>query len=136
MTTDMTPSTPLDGEALARRAVEICVDRKATDIILFDVRGESLMTDFCLVCSGNSEPQIRAIAGHLEETLDEAGVRPAHVDGVASSRWMVIDYGTLLVHVFHPELRRYYQLEKLLGEERILVSEAMTPKPEVDPVTG
>jgi ribosome-associated protein len=112
--------TRLEDEALARHAVAICEDRKALNIKLFDVRGMSMITDFYLICSGNSEPHIRALSDHVGKGLAEVGTSPAHVDGAPSSRWIVMDFGTLLVHIFHPDVRNFYEIEKLLGEERLI----------------
>ncbi len=109
----------LSDEELAQLCVKICTDRKAEDIVLFDLRGESLVTDFCLICSGNSEPHIRAISNHLAQNLAEHGVRPSHIDGAAASHWIVMDYGTILVHIFHPKLREFYRLEELWERDRI-----------------
>jgi ribosome-associated protein len=114
------PRPALAGEALARRCIEICEDRKAEDVQLFDVTGASMITDYYLLCSGTSEPHLRAIHNRLLHDLAEDGVRPAHVDGGRESRWIVMDYGTVLVHIFHPELRRYYEIEKLLGDDRLV----------------
>jgi len=120
MTAETESTPPLADEALARRCVEICEDRKAQDIRLYDVTGASMVTDFYLICSGSSDPHLRAIQNRLSQELTEAGVRAAHIDGGSGSRWVVMDYGTVLVHIFHPELRRYYEIEKLLGEERLI----------------
>lgn len=113
-------TTCLADEELARRAVAICEDRKALDIKLFDVRGTSMITDFYLICSGNSEPHIRALSDHIGHGMMECGAPPAHVDGAPSSRWIVMDFGVFLVHIFHPEVRNFYEIEKLLGADRLI----------------
>ncbi len=115
-----TPPVPLDEEAIARACVDICADRQALDIKLFDVREKSMITDFYVICSGNSEPHIRAICDHLERGMLEHGVRAAHVDGAPSSRWIVIDFGIVLIHIFHPEVRNFYEIEKFLGDDRLI----------------
>jgi ribosome-associated protein len=114
------PTTPLEGEPLARICLDVCQDRQAKDIVLFDVTGRSILADYYLICSGNSEPHLRAICNHLQKVLAEKGVRPQHVDGAAASQWIVMDYGDVLVHIFHPEIREYYQLETLWEEEKII----------------
>jgi ribosome-associated protein len=127
---------PQSGEALARRCVDICENHKAENIQLYDVTGASMITDFYLICSGSSEPHIRALHNHLKSELAEAGVAAAHVDGGPSSRWIVIDFGTVLVHIFHPELRRYYEIEALLGQDRLVYRSnepAATQKPSDGP---
>lgn len=117
MTTD---STTLSDEQLAHLCVEVCEDRKALDIKLFDVRGTSLITDFYLICSGTSEPQIRALSDHIGRAMAETGLKAEHVDGAPSSRWMVMDFGILLVHIFHPAVRGFYEIEKLLGDDKLI----------------
>jgi len=109
----------VDSEVLARRCVEICEDRKAENILLFDVRGASVLADFYLICSGNSEPHVRALRGRLNRDLGEEGVHP-RIEGKASSHWIVMDYGTVLVHIMAPELRDFYKIEELWNSDRVV----------------
>lgn len=100
-------------EELARHCVGICEDRKALDVRLYDVRDTSLLADFFLICTGRSNPQIRAICEHIRKGIkEEAGIYPK-VEGVPASHWVVMDFGPLLVHILHPDTRRYYLLEEL-----------------------
>lgn len=110
-----------DDELLARKCVEICAEHKALNIKLFDVRGTSMVTDFYVICSGSSEPHIRALSDYISRGMKEDGVRVLHIDGAPSSRWMVMDFGPVLVHVFHPEVRGFYEIEKVIGEENLLL---------------
>jgi ribosome-associated protein len=103
---------------LAKLCREVALDKKAEDVLLLDVRKVSSVADFMLICSGNSEPQLKAIAEAITIKLREAGVRSSRHSGVASSRWLVLDYGDVLVHVFHPELRQKYALEQLWGDAK------------------
>lgn len=111
----------LEGEALARRVAEICDERQAADIVLYDVTGLSLLTDYYLICTGTAEPHLRGIANQLQKQLGAEGVKPERVDGAPDSKWIVLDYGTVLVHVFHRDLRKYYELEKLFDEDRLIL---------------
>ena len=111
---------PLDDETFARRCVAICEDRKAVDVRLYDVRGSSILTDFYIICSGNSEPHLKAIAAHLDEDMRSAGFAPRHVDGTPASRWIVIDFGVVIIHLFHPKVREYYDIERLLGADKMI----------------
>ena len=104
---------PMDSEAFARRCVEVCEDRKAGDVILFDVRNISVLADFYILCTANSEPHLRAVQDHLHQELAKTGVRPRGREGVAASRWVIVDYGDVLIHVMDPERRDYYRLEEL-----------------------
>jgi len=93
-----------------------CADRKAVDGVVLDLRKLSDATDFFVVVSGTSDTHVRAIAEHVVEVLQERGVRAHHVEGLASGRWVLLDFVDLVVHVFHPALREFYQLEGLWGD--------------------
>ncbi|MEP7078794.1 MAG: ribosome silencing factor [Chthoniobacterales bacterium] len=95
---------------------ERAADKKAEAIVVLDLRGISGFTDFFVICSGTSEPHLKAIAGEIEARLKEQGVRPAAVDGFPASHWIVLDYMQVIVHVFHAEKRAFYSLEDLWGD--------------------
>jgi ribosome-associated protein len=85
--------------------------------VILDLRGISSFTDFFVICSGTSEPHLKAIAGEIEQRLKEDhGIRPAAVDGFPASQWMVLDYLQVIVHVFHGDKRAFYSLEDLWGD--------------------
>jgi len=85
--------------------------------VILDLRGISSFTDFFVICSGTSEPHLKAIAGEIEQRLKEDhGIRPAAVDGFPESQWMVLDYLQVIVHVFHSDKRAFYSLEDLWGD--------------------
>ena len=107
-------------EALARRCVEVCEERKASDILLFDVRENSILADFYLVCSGGSMPHIRAIAENLRLAMGAEGLSARGQDGLPGSRWMVLDYSSIMIHILDPEMRVFYRLEELWDERKIL----------------
>lgn len=115
--------------AEVRRAADLLFDRKASDVVLLDLRGISTATDFFLLASGRSATQVSAIADHLVDTLRDEGVRPAHVEGLSSGRWVLADYFNFVVHVFHPEAREFYQLERLWGDAPLHLLEDPTPGP-------
>lgn len=98
--------------ALAIAAAE---DKKATDLLVLDLRKAGGFTDYFLICSGSNSRQIRAIADGIEEALAAAGEKPAHVEGYQSSEWVLLDYFDFVVHVFAPEPRAFYGLERLWG---------------------
>lgn len=106
----------LNSEALARLAAEACDDRKAVDIRLIRVDEVSSLADWFVICSGLTDVQVRAIARSVEDRLgDEAGRLPLRREGVTEGRWVVLDYGELLVHVLTPQERNYYDLEAFWG---------------------
>ena len=121
-TTDTkTPAVQLkDGEAIARRAAEICENAKAEEVVVYDVRKNSMLADFYIVVSGSSEPHLRALAKHLEKGLIENGVKCRGLSGTAESRWMIADFGDVLVHIFHPDLREFYKIDELFAANPIL----------------
>jgi ribosome-associated protein len=97
-------------------AVEAAQDRKGADLLLLDLRGLSDATDHFLLVTGTSDTHVRSIADHIIEKLKDAGVRPSHVEGLRSGRWVLIDCIDFVVHVFHPAAREFYQLERLWGD--------------------
>jgi ribosome-associated protein len=100
---------PLD---LARRIVELAEDKKAADIILLDLGELTTLADAFVICSGGSERQIAAIADGIVEGLRDERTKPIGREGTAESHWVLIDYGSVIVHVFTPPERDYYQLER------------------------
>jgi ribosome-associated protein len=111
------------------KAVRAALDKKASDILVLDLRDTPAFTDFFVLCSGHSTRQVKAIADGVEETLRAAKVRPAHVEGYDRAEWILMDYFTFIVHVFTPQTRVFYSLERLWGDaERIEVSEE-SPSP-------
>ena len=111
-----------DSSELARGIVELIADKKGSDIVLLDIRRVSLLADYFVICSGASERQVKAIVDEiLEKVKKEAGTVPLNVEGVSSSGWVLVDYGSVIVHVFAPSLREYYSLEKLWSEATMVV---------------
>ena len=104
----------IHGQQLARECAKAADEIKAENIRIWDLRGISNLTDFMVVCSGTSLPQLRAILRDVAGRLaDEHGVKPTHTEGKAEARWMVLDFIDVMVHVMDPELRDYYGLEEL-----------------------
>jgi ribosome-associated protein len=102
---------------LAIRAAE---DRKAVDLAVLDLRKAAGFTDYFVLCSGTNPRQIRAIADATTEALAAEGAKPAHVEGYEQSEWILLDYFDFIVHIFAPETRQFYGLERLWGNaERI-----------------
>lgn len=91
------------------------------DIVLLDVRDVSPFTDFFVICSGNSERQLKALVEAVHGMAKEAGVYPHHVEGEPLSGWVLMDYLDVIVHLFAPELRAYYDLEELWHQGKTLL---------------
>ena len=109
-------TTQIEMPPVLERATELASDRKGVDMLVMDLRGISNATDFFFLVSGTSDMHARAIAENVIEELKKEGVRPSHVEGLRSGRWVLIDYIDFVVHVFHPAARDFYQLERLWGD--------------------
>jgi len=96
------------------------LEKKAENVLILDVRKSSTVTDYLVICSGNSEPHLKAIAEEIARQLREAGLKPRHHDGYPASRWVVLDLADVIVHIFHPELREHYALEQLWGDAKLV----------------
>ena len=101
-------------------AIRAADDKKAVDLIALDLRKAAGFADHFVICSGQNARQVRAIADAVIDALEAQGARPAHVEGYERSEWILIDYFDLIVHVFAPETRLFYGLERLWGNaERV-----------------
>ena len=109
-------------EATLQLVVDALADRKAIDTVVLDLRGLSSATDYFVIVSGTSDAHVRGMADHLATALAPAGVKPHHVEGLEQGRWVLLDYFHFVVHVFHPELRDFYQLERLWGDAPVVAS--------------
>ena len=89
-------------------------DMKAEETVTIDLRGKSPLTDFVIVTSGRANRHVGAIAENLMKGLSEAGIKSVHVEGLQNADWVLIDSGDVIVHVFRPEVREFYNLEKML----------------------
>ena len=129
LSTSPTSETPVSGnptprpssEALALLISEAAKNKKAEDVVALDLRGISTFTDFYVICSGNSEPQLKAIVEEIQEVLRERhAVKAVRVDGLPYSHWVVGDFGDVIVHIFHESKRPHYALEHLWGDAKRL----------------
>jgi ribosome-associated protein len=106
------------------RAVRVALEKKAMDVVVLDLRKTPAFTDFFVLCSGQNPRQVKAIADAVEEALRGAKIRPAHVEGYDRADWILMDFFTFIVHVFSPQTREFYALERLWGDaERIEMSD-------------
>jgi ribosome-associated protein len=117
----MSSATPasqaaVDTAARVRLAVAAALDRKAQDLKVLNLGPVSDFTDYFVIASGTSERQVQAIAESIQESLAAEGVRPLHVEGQRGGNWVLLDYGDLVAHVFQPEPREFYALERLWAD--------------------
>ncbi len=103
----------LEALELAHKVVDIVSDKQASDIVLLDTQGICSFTDYFVICTGESNRQIKAVVDAITETLKKENVRPLHQEGTPDSGWILLDYGSVVVHVFGSFERDYYQLDKL-----------------------
>jgi ribosome-associated protein len=101
-----------------RWAIEAAQSKKAAGVTLLDLTGLGAFTEYFLVCTGFSTPQVKAICDGIEETLHAHGMRPTHREGRAGAEWLLLDYGSFIVHIFSARLREFYDLERLWRRAR------------------
>ena len=107
----------MDSKQLALRCRELADNRKAEDIAVLDVRKVSSVTDYFVVCTGTSEPHLRAVVDEITNRLrEEQGLRPRAIDGTLRTAWVVLDYFDVIVHVMRQDVRERYDLETLWGD--------------------
>ena len=109
----MIPSSSQEKAFLCARAL---LDRKAIDLVILEVKDLSSFTDYFLICSGNSDRQVQAMASHIEERLGIEGIHPLGIEGKREGRWTLLDYGDVVVHIFFHPIREFYDLERLWSE--------------------
>jgi ribosome-associated protein len=111
-----TTSTASNSLSLAQRAAQIAIDNKAQDVVILDLHGVSDMTDFFIVASGTSDTAVRSIGQHVVEEMKKEGSPAHHIEGLEKGRWVLLDFVDFVVHIFHPTLRNFYQLERLWAD--------------------
>jgi ribosome-associated protein len=102
-----------ESRELADRIVQLASDRKASNIVLLDIRQATLLADYFVICTGETSRQIRGIVSGIVEDLSKDDIDPLHVEGQPETGWMLVDYGNVVVHVMGPKEREYYSLERV-----------------------
>ena len=110
------PTKAPDVEARCREVVAAAEERKAYDLRVLQLGEVTSFTDYFLICSGTSERQVKAIADSVQQTMKDERVRPLHVEGYKNGRWVLMDYGDFVVHIFDQETRSFYGLERLWAD--------------------
>jgi ribosome-associated protein len=95
-------------------------DKKANDIVILDIHQVSVIADYFVICHANSTTQIQAIVGEVKRKAEESGLRVKGIEGMDSARWVLVDIGDVVVHVFHRDERDYYNLERLWGDAKVV----------------
>jgi ribosome-associated protein len=102
-------------EKLRDAALKVLDERQAKDILTVDLHGKSALADYIIIASGGSSRQLAAIADYLREAFGKLGVKKFHAEGLTQGDWVLIDAGDVLIHLFRPEVRQYYQIEDIWG---------------------
>jgi len=106
----------LNSSQLANKITDLIFNKKGYDVKILDLRKLTTITDYFVVCSGDSDTQVKAIADEVDKTLRDEGIRAWHIEGYQALNWILIDFIDVVVHVFKKETREYYNLEKLWGD--------------------
>jgi len=110
----------LSPEKVAAGAARAAEEKKAKDVILLDIHDISTVCDYFVICSGMSSTQVKAIAENIEKKLKEHGVMKLRMEGFKDAHWVLLDYGSVVVHVFREDDREFYNLEHLWGDARVV----------------
>ena len=130
------PEAADDSKHTAELAGRAAIEKKGTDVLLLDLRGMSGYADFLVIASGNNERQLEAVADEVEKALKEKGHRLVGAEGNKSSHWQLLDFGDVVVHVFHEDERHHYDLEGLWADApRTRIHEPQAPRTESAPAT-
>jgi ribosome-associated protein len=109
--------------------VKATLGKKASRLVMLDVHGLSSITDVILICSGQSNRQVTAIADHIHTDLKKQGIRPLSVEGLQEGHWVVMDYGDIIIHVFYEPIRIFYDIEGLWADARRMKTPSMLALP-------
>ena len=106
----------MNGKELLQVAVKAADDKRAEEILILDMKGISLISDYFIICHGNSDKQVQAIAREMKEKVEESGAEVRKMEGFDEARWVLVDMGDVVAHIFHKDDRSYYKLERLWGD--------------------
>ena len=123
------PQQPQSSSRVAELAAALCADNKANDVVLLDLSPVTDMTDYFVIASGTSDTHVRSTAEHVMDAMRKVGQTAHHVEGLSQGRWVLLDYVDVVVHVFHPTLRAFYQLERLWSDATVVPVRALAALP-------
>ena len=106
-------------EAIKQKALDVCeilYNKKASDIVAIHVADKTIIADWFIICSGRATQQVKAIADELDHKAQELGLTLRRTEGYGEGKWIVLDYADILVHIFYPDERKYYNMERLWDE--------------------
>ena len=106
-------ATKSDAYALARKIAAVLDEKKASDIVIIDLSEKSIIADYFVIASGRSTTAVKSLTDNVDEKLSKEGIEPLRRDGFSEAKLIAVDYGSVILHVFHEETREYYRLERL-----------------------
>lgn len=106
----------MESSQLANKITDLIFNKKGYDVKILDLRKLTTITDYFVVCSGDSDTQVKAIADEVDKEMRDEGIRPWHTEGYQALNWILIDFVDVVVHIFKKETREFYNLEKLWGD--------------------
>jgi ribosome-associated protein len=110
----------INPEKLMELAVDAAEDKKAMNLVALNLKGISLIADYFIICHGNSETQVQAIATEIRKKAEEHGARMRGMEGMDTARWVLVDMGDVVAHVFHRDDREYYNIERLWSDAKVV----------------
>lgn len=105
--------TKQEAYELAKKIAEILNEKKGKDIIIIDLKEKSVLADYFVIASGKSLTAVAALANNVDDKLSKEGIEPLRRDGLSEANWVVVDYGSVILHIFYSDVREYYHLERL-----------------------
>ncbi len=117
----------MEPKALARLAFEAAVEKKGHDAVVLDVSDLTTVADYFVIAGGSSKAHVQAIADHVADKLEQNGLRVHHIEGKGPAKWILLDFGSVVVHVFNDDERAFYNLERLWGEARLPALDLAAP---------
>jgi ribosome-associated protein len=111
----------LESLEMARKMVEAALDKQASDIVLMNTAEVCSFADYFVICSGETERQLEAIRRAIDEVMEEESISPHHREGTTNSGWILLDYGSIVVHIFSTDERNYYQLDQLWNKAALVI---------------
>lgn len=106
----------MNDKKLAEICASLCFEKKAENVVILDLENRSSVADYFVICSGFSDRQVAAVAEHVFRQMQQLGVKALHKEGLAEGRWALLDFGSVIVHIFQDQLRDYYHLESLWAD--------------------
>jgi ribosome-associated protein len=123
MATSLSSVTARESAQRVQRAAQLCLDMKANEVVLLNLQGVTDMTDYFVIASGTSDTHVRSIGEHVISEMKKVGLTVHHTEGLQQGRWVLLDFFDFVVHIFHPTLRSFYQIERLWSDAETVALE-------------